>query len=192
MNLKDIPVSNEINYNDSLNEVDEGEYVYQFQPTEKEKFGTLVTVGKTLNHSDVMVNKFDYKKNIKCHLLSCLYNKFELSSIQSVCIFPILKLNVFTEKKKYKSNKCAIKLNLESNLQYNFHTFEHIQKKTDIINFSSDDKNKLNDLKGFYSITFHKDNKMTYLEKYKEALTNSDMIKMLIEKFILTQSEKII
>jgi hypothetical protein len=192
MNLKDIPVTNNINYDDEFDELEEGEYIYQFQPLEDKNLGALVIVGKTLNHSDIMINKFDYKKKTKCHLVSCLYNEAELEKIQSTCIFPIIKLTAFDEKTTFNKNKCKTKLQLYGILQYNFHTFHHTQDKNHIINFASDDKEDLNELKGFYSITFHKNEKMVYMAKYKEALTRTNMIKTLIEKFILTQSEKIL
>ena len=192
MNLKDIPVTNSINYDDDLNDVEEGEYIYQFQPTEEKNTGSLVIVGKTLNHSDILINKFDYKKITKCRLVSCLYNEKELIQIQSVCIFPIIKLNIFEEKTTFNKNKCKTKLQSCGTLQYNFHTFQHTQDNTNIINFASDDKDELHELKGFYSITFHKSDKMVYMAKYKEALTRTDMIKTLVEKFVLTQSENIL
>ena len=192
MNLKDIPITNNVNYDDAFDELEDAEYVYQFQPNENEASGALVTVGKTLNHSDIMINKFDYKKNTKCHLVSCLYNETELRKIQTVCIFPIIKLNIFEEKTTFNKNKCKTKLQLCETVQYNFHTFQHTQEQMDIINFASDDKEQLNELRGFYSITFHKNDKIVYMAKYKEALARQDMIKTIIEKFVLTQSEKIL
>ena len=129
MNLKDIPITNNIDYDNHLNELEGGEDIYQFQPMENKGSGSLMLVGKTLHHSDIMINKFAYKKKIKCHLVSCLYNNNELSDIQSECIFPILKLNIFTEEKKYTAHKCKTKLKLRETLQYNFHTYKHLQNK---------------------------------------------------------------
>jgi len=175
MNIKDIPVNDKTDYTDQVKEVMNGEKIYQFQFNGTE-WCKLVNVGTTLKHADVLINSFDYKK-YKCHIISCIYNENELSDLESKCIFPLFKLNLCSSK------------NFHSCISYNFHTFKHLQEKKNIVSYSN---NKNFNLKGYFSVTYHKNGQIKYKKNYKITTTHEDAIEILIETLVLIFKEKIV
>lgn len=181
MKITDIPVDPESDNSDDekfetlRNKLDDGQLIYQFQPCETDNCAHIVTIGQTLKHSDILIHTLDISNNIKCRIVSCLYIDTELNKLQDVCIFPLVKLCVFDMSKTINQ--------LESMYCYNFHTSVHQQNNTDIYSYSDQKVSNMNKLHGSFSITYHKDNKMSYLQKYNSALLKSDVINKLVEEF---------
>lgn len=178
MNIKDIPVDDEIDYTSQVNEVLDGELIYQFQFNGTE-WCKLVHVGTTLKHADVLINSFDYKK-FKCHIISCLYNNKELSELGPTCTFPLFKLNLCKGS------------NFHSCINYSFHTFKHVQEEKNIVSYAKNSKDVDFNLKGYYSVTYHNNGQIKYKKTYKITTTHEDVIETLIESLVLIFNENIV
>jgi len=174
MNIKDLHIDNSIDYDKQLDKVEGGDNVYQFQQEVNEQYCYLVKVGKTIKHSDVLIDSFDYKNKIKCNMISCLYNEQELCSLESNSLFPLVKLTCYLKKNKNK-------LSEQYTISYNAHIFEYLQKNIHVIDFTTVDKNDKIKIKCFYSYTIHKNNKMDYIEKIKYGNTSSKTMEKLIK-----------
>lgn len=181
MNITNIKIDEMHDIDNHYNEIKNGDDVYQFQPKENDVYCKLLIVGKTLNHSDVLVNKFDYKKYY-CYIVSCLYNKKELEELNDTCIFPLIRLNICKNNKNH---------DFDSELSFNFHTFKHKQDNVSISTLCSN-KDNINYLKGFFSIRYIKNNKIIYMENIPISPTNNNIIENLVETFVNLVSEKII
>jgi hypothetical protein len=168
MNIKDIKIDKEHNMDEQMNSIEKGYNVYQFQPIFNKPKGCLYIVGKMKNIIDIVIKSFKYNNN-KCLILSCLYSQEDLFDMQKSGIFSLIKLKIFSNNK------------LKYTLSYNMHTFEHIKSKKNIIEYVSVDKSEFTELGCFYSIVLHTDEKMKYIDKFKNINSRLGMINSLVK-----------
>jgi hypothetical protein len=147
----------EDDYNEILNT--NGKTVYQLQPIENENYCYIYQVGKMIKLTDIIINEFQLDKILECFIISKLYTLEQLNSISNQCQFCILQITVNRKDRPI----CHIR--------FNFHTFDHKQSCKPISKYLSTNTNKIK-CKGFYSITFHYNNKRINLESMKNYIGN--------------------
>lgn len=169
INLSDLKV----NYiDDHHDEENLGQPAYQIQPQPNTDKAIIIEVGKLAEQTDILINQFNISSNEKCIITSSIYHLNDLKELESDCKFPLIKIYVnYNNQKKLIPIGCMILF---------FHTYVHIKEKKGIDEYlSTKDNKKL--LSGFYSISFHFDNKKIIMENTKEISTIMVMIDKMIE-----------
>jgi hypothetical protein len=151
---------------------DTGESCYQIQSNDNTNTSIILEVGKFTEIPSILINKFDMSPKIRCIISSCFYDTNSLVSVESLCKFSMLKLLV-----NYNNGQT---LNPLGCLLLNFNTFDHKVKKKSIVHYLSNKSSKI-DLEGFWTVSFHFEEKMIMFEKYKEYLGNNMMIEQLMK-----------
>ena len=164
----------ECNNEESNEESNENrDFIYQVQGFNGDKFAKIMKVGYIENEiPSILINKFDFKKNYECMILSTLFSKQDLEIYADSCRFNMIKILI-----NYNKKKNLVPL---GSLEYNFNFFDHKKNGNKIDEYISDNTGNFIKLRGFYSITFHYENKFINLETFKEYLGEIKVLDKLI------------
>jgi hypothetical protein len=156
INLKDIP----INTTNTTN-TDETFSVYQIQSINDNNY--IMEVGKCNNMVDIIINEFNINSKIKCIIVSTIIDKEGLINSSTTCKFNMIKIII----------------NNKSYMILNFNFSDHIKNNKTIIDYISNKTNSIK-LKGFFSISFHYNNKYINLENFETFNNINDVITKMI------------
>ncbi len=159
-----------VNYLDE-NYEEKNDPVYQVQPIINTNKATIMEVGKFKKVPEVLINQFDLSPKERCLILSSIFNKNDLQKISKKCSFSIIRILVnYNSGKKLKPIGC---------LMLFFHTFAHYKKSICITEYLSSEDNIVK-LDGYFSISFHYDEKKIILENSREYCGTPKMIDKMI------------
>ncbi|AYV82305.1 MAG: hypothetical protein Homavirus28_1, partial [Homavirus sp.] len=113
---------------------------------DSKNYACIMEVGKITNTGDIMINKFDLNKKIRCIMVSTIYNKEQLIEASNTCRFNMIKIII-----NYNDGQKLIPI---CYMTLNFNFFDHIKEKKSIINYIST-KNSIIKLNGIYYISLH-------------------------------------
>jgi len=99
-------------------------------------------------------------------LYQVFFSANELKELENNCRFNMQRIIV-----NYNNGQTLIPIGC---LSLNFHTFDHKQNDKSILDYVS------TNLKGFFSIMFHYENKVMRLENIREYLGNARMVELMI------------
>lgn len=164
--------------------------VYQVQPIKNTNSAIILKIGELNNRADVLINKFYLFDNVKCNIVSTIYDIGELNDLKlnDYINFNIIKILINHEKGK--NNSCQIAkimfnfvyyVNNNDNNHNNNHNEKNNGKNNSKINNYLSEKNNVKKLDGSFEITFHFNKKKIVLEK----LNKFDDINDIIEKMIM-------
>lgn len=182
ISLKDISIRSVDEYFDKDLELDEsGEPVYQIQSelldnSISSSRTCIMKVGLFLKTPTVLIHKFDLTPKVRCLVVSELYSESDIITAAAVCRFNMIKLVVNFIKSKNDDTLVPIGCILLS-----FNTFDHKVKKKSIMEYVSSNKDSIQELNGFWTVSFHFKNKMIVLEKYKSYQGTQQMIDNMIK-----------
>jgi len=145
--------------------------IYQVQATKGNSNSYIMKCGIHSKVTDIIINKFDLTKTVKCSIISKLYSENMLKSLSESCYFPMLKVQFM-----YSKNEKLVPI---AKMLFNFHTFEHHKNRNNIIKYLSDSQKKIK-LDGMFSITFHYGGKKMVLKNYKTYIGQMNKLNEMI------------
>ena len=168
-------------YYDKDLELDEsGELVYQVQsqldPTTNDCLTCIMAVGRFMQVPNILIHRFDLNHNVRCLIVSELYNQKDLIEAAKVCRLNIIKIAI----NKVQTHRKEETLTPVGCILLSFNTFDHKVKNRDIIEYVSKSKESTQALQGFWAVSFHFKDKMTVLEKCKSYTGTKSMIDNMI------------
>ena len=157
-----------IDADDAIDELNENSReVYQVQGSDNSTMATIMKVGLMKDLHDILIKEFDISPKFKCYMISRMFDVTKLEYVSEHCTFQMVKVNIFHNDGHIAS------------LSYNFKTFAHVQNKSSIMNYVSDNK-QIKELYGFFSITLHfkenNQNKYITLENNKTFPGKTEML----------------
>ena len=152
----------------------EGDSVYQFQPIKDSNRCTIMKVGKFVKIPSILCNEFDLNKKIRCLITSSLYSIIKLEENEKQCRFNMKRIIINDKSMNGKLSQIGC-------IMLNFNTFVHIQNKNNgTVLYYLSTKYHLNELDGFFSISFHYEDKVINLEIIKKYLGDIEMLEKMI------------